>query len=179
MSSIHRFLAWGRGTFGNRKFAAKAIAPRSSGRKRAIPAIELLESRINPSFGNLSTVAQSLRQAENALPQVPGLDTSIGAMLPSRLSDVVGLNAYGSGANTWAGFDQQYPNPTVENLVSIANTVTAGLPTSSSTTNLISGFGNNGTGWTINNGWPGGQTSSISNNTLLFTNGTVAEYNSI
>jgi hypothetical protein len=172
------FFSLFKGFSGNQ--SAKSAPPaRKPSRHRGQLAIERLESRINPSFSNLTTVAQSLRQAENALPQVPGLDTSIGAMLPSRLSDVVGLNAYGSGASTWAGFDQQYPNPTVENLVSIANTVTAGLPTPSPTTTLISGFGNNGTGWTINNGWPGGQTSSISNNTLLFTNGTVAEYNSI
>jgi hypothetical protein len=49
-------------------------------------------------------------------------------MLPSKLSDIVGLNAYGNGFSTsngsgWSQFDTQYP-----------------------TQNLISGFGTNGTG---------------------------------
>ena len=62
--------------------------------------LEFLESRITPSFANINTIAQSLRLAEDALPQVPGLDGSVGQMAPDRLSDLLGLNAYGNGAST-------------------------------------------------------------------------------
>ena len=102
--------------------------PSKAPRARRRPAIEILESRINPSFSNLSTIAQSLRQAENALPQIPGLDSSLGQMTPSRLSDVLGLNAYNNGANIWSQFDTTYPNPSASDLWTIANTLVSGSP---------------------------------------------------
>ena len=93
-----------------------------------VPGIEVLESRLNPAFSSLSSIAQSLQLSENALPQVPGLDASVAQMLPSRLSDIVGLNAYGNGNTSWSQFDTQYPTPTVSDLQAVANTVTTGLP---------------------------------------------------
>ena len=68
--------------------------------KTRLLGLEFLESRITPSFANINTIAQSLRLAEDALPQVPGLDGSVGQMVPDRLSDLLGLNAYGNGAST-------------------------------------------------------------------------------
>ena len=62
------------------------------------PALERLESRINLSFSNLNTIAQSMQLGEAALPQVPGLDASVAQMLPTSLSDIVGLNAYGNAS---------------------------------------------------------------------------------
>ncbi|RLT17632.1 MAG: LamG domain-containing protein, partial [Planctomycetota bacterium] len=99
-----------------------------------VPRLEFLEGRINPSFANIDIIAQSLRLAEDALPQVPGLDASVGQMLPDRLSDLIGLNAYGNGANSWSQFDTLYPNPTVANLNTIANTIVSGSPYSSTIT---------------------------------------------
>ena len=99
-----------------------------------VPRLEFLEGRINPSFANMDIIAQSLRLAEDALPQVPGLDASVGQMLPDRLSDLIGLNAYGNGANSWSQFDTLYPNPTVANLNTIANTIVSGSPYSSTIT---------------------------------------------
>jgi len=99
-----------------------------------VPRLEFLEGRINPSFANMDIIAQSLRLAEDALPQVPGLDASVGQMLPDRLSDLIGLNAYGNGASTWSQFDTLYPNPTVANLNTIANTIVSGSPYSSTIT---------------------------------------------
>jgi len=110
--------------FLNRKGSSRAELPQ----KRFQPAIEVLESRLNPSLANLSTIAQSLRQAEDALPQIPGLDASLGQMAPSRLSDLLGLNAYGNGANTWSQFDATFPSPTAEDLYTIAGSITANSP---------------------------------------------------
>ena len=107
---------------------ARQGVPSKAPSARRRPAIEILESRINPSFGNLSTIAQSLRQAEDALPRIPGLDSSLGQMAPSRLSDVLGLNAYNNGANTWSQFDTTYPNPSASDLWTIANTLVSGSP---------------------------------------------------
>ena len=102
------------------------------------PLLEILENRINPSFANLNTISQSLRLAEDALPQIPGLDASLGQMAPDRLSDLLGQNAYGNGASTWAQMDTLYPNPTVSNLKTIATTITTGSPYSTSITPILS-----------------------------------------
>ena len=125
------------------------------------PALERLESRINLSFSNLNTIAQSMQLGEAVLPQVPGVDASVAQMLPTSLSDIVGLNAYGNGFSSsygsgWSQFDTQFP-----------------------TENLISGFGTNGTGWNIANGYSGGATASISNNVLSLTNGSTGQFNGI
>ena len=110
MASLPSVVSWGRRFFLSGKKKARIQQPSHAAFK---PAIELLESRLTPAFSNLSTIAQSLRQAEDALPQIPGLDASLAQMAPSRLSDVLGLNAYGNGANTWSQFDTSYPNPSV------------------------------------------------------------------
>ena len=123
MGAFFRLLSRLRGLEGG-----ESRGPGSAPRARRRPAIEILESRINPSFGNLSTIAQSLRQAEDALPLIPGLDSSLGQMAPSRLSDVLGLNAYNNGANTWSQFDTTYPNPSASDLWTIANTLVSGSP---------------------------------------------------
>ena len=99
--------------------------------------LEFLESRITPSFANINTIAQSLRLAEDALPQVPGLDGSVGQMAPDRLSDLLGLNAYGNGASTWSQFDTTYPNPTVANLQTVASAIVSGSPYSSTITPIF------------------------------------------
>jgi len=50
------------------------------------------------------------------------------------LSDVLGLNAYNNGANTWSQFDTSYPNPSVANLQSVASAITANSPYTSTVT---------------------------------------------
>ena len=125
MARMPRVLSWGRRILLGGKKKARIHQPSSPAFK---PAIELLESRLTPAFSNLSTIAQSLRQAEDALPQIPGLDASLAQMAPSRLSDVLGLNAYNNGANTWSQFDTSYPNPSLSNLQSVASAITANSP---------------------------------------------------
>ena len=105
--------------------------------KTRLLGLEFLESRITPSFANINTIAQSLRLAEDALPQVPGLDGSVGQMVPDRLSDLLGLNAYGNGASTWSQFDTTYPNPTVANLQTVASAIVSGSPYSSTITPIF------------------------------------------
>ena len=144
MSTFQRLLGLGRwardGVFTRKRKTLQR-------RRVILLGIEVLESRLNPAFANLSTIAQSMQLGENALPQVPGLDASVAQMLPSKLSDIVGLNAYGNGFSTsngngWSQFDTQYPTPTVSNLQSVANTITAGLPSGLSATVIAT---NNGT----------------------------------
>jgi len=156
MSTFQRLLGLGRwardGVFTRKRNTLQR-------RRVIVPGIEVLESRLNPAFSNLNTIAQSMQLGENALPQIPGLDASVGQMPGSRLSDIVGLNAYGNGFSSsngsgWSQFDTQYP-----------------------TQNLISGFGTSGTGWNIATGL--GQTATISNNVLNLTNGSVNQYNGI
>ncbi|MCY2937970.1 MAG: hypothetical protein NTV55_06395, partial [Planctomycetota bacterium] len=136
MSTFQRLLGLGRwardGVFTRKRKTLQR-------RRVILLGIEVLERRLNPAFANLSTIAQSMQLGENALPQIPGLDASVGQMPGSRLSDIVGLNAYGNGFSTsngsgWSQFDTQYPTPTVSNLQSVANTVTAGLPSGLSAT---------------------------------------------
>ena len=78
------------------------------------------------AFSGISTVAESLRLAEDALPQVPGTDVSLGQMLPVRLSDILGLDVEGNGQTTWNGFDAAYPFPTVANVQSVATAIASG-----------------------------------------------------
>jgi len=131
MAHMPRVFSWGRRILLGGKKVARIHQPSSPAFK---PAIELLERRLTPAFSNLSTIAQSLRQAEDALPQIPGLDASLGQMAPSRLSDVLGLNAYNNGTNTWSQFDTSYPNPSVANLQSVASAITANSPYTSTVT---------------------------------------------
>jgi len=150
-------------------------------------ALERLERRSMLAFSDMATIADSLRLAEDALPQIPGLDASMAQMLPARLSDILGLDAYGNGANTWSGFDTAYPSPSVADVQAVANAIvqnspwtttvlpstanlsaSAGHALNSSTNVWIDGFGTNGSGWNIVNGL--GNTSSIANNVLTFTN---------
>jgi hypothetical protein len=77
------------------------------------------------AFSGIATVADSLRLAEDSLPQVPGLDVSLGQMLPARLSDILGLDVAGNGQTTWSGFDTAYPFPTVADVQAVANTIAA------------------------------------------------------
>ena len=103
-----------------------------------VPRLEFLEGRINPSFANMDIIAQSLREAEDALPQIPGLDSNLAQMVPYRLSDALALNNIGNGNTSWSQFDTTYPNPTASDLQTIAQTIsqvsTTGGPT-------VSGFG--------------------------------------
>lgn len=77
------------------------------------------------AFSGIATVADSLRLAEDSLPQVPGLDVSLGQMLPVRLSDILGLDVEGNGQTTWSGFDTAYPFPTVADVQAVATTIAA------------------------------------------------------
>ena len=77
------------------------------------------------AFSGIATVADSLRLAEDALPQVPGLDVSLGQMLPVRLSDILGLDVEGNGQTTWSSFDTAYPYPTVADVQAVANEIAA------------------------------------------------------
>ena len=150
------------------------------------------------AFSDMATIADSLRLAEDELPQVPGLDASPAQMLPARLSDILALDAYGNGQAQWSHFDSAYPTPTVANLQSVANAITNGsanlswstqvLPTtngaSASTGNAlqsasniwVEGFGGNGSGWSVAHS--SGNTSTISNDVLTLTN-TTNMYNGI
>ena len=98
-----------------------------------VPRLELLESRVNPSFANMDIIAQSLREAEDALPQIPGLDSNLAQMVPNRLSDALALNNIDNGNTSWSQFDTTYPNPTTLDLQTIAQTIsqasTIGGPT--------------------------------------------------
>ncbi len=77
------------------------------------------------AFSGIATVADSLRLAEDDLPQVPGLDVSLGQMLPVRLSDILGLDVEGNGQTTWSSFDTAYPFPTVADVQAVANAIAA------------------------------------------------------
>jgi autotransporter-associated beta strand protein len=77
------------------------------------------------AFSGIATVADSLRLAEDSLPQVPGLDVSLGQMLPVRLSDILGLDVEGNGQTTWSGFDTAYPFPTVADVQAVASSIAA------------------------------------------------------
>ena len=77
------------------------------------------------AFSGITTVADSLRLAEDALPQVPGLDVSLGQMLPVRLSEILGLDVEGNGQTTWSSFDTAYPFPTVADVQAVASTIAA------------------------------------------------------
>lgn len=90
------------------------------------------------AFSDLATIADSLRLAEDDLPQVPGLDVSPAQMLPARLSDILALEVTGNGQTTWSEFDSTYPSPSVGDVQSVANEIAAGsswptvvLPTTS------------------------------------------------
>ena len=77
------------------------------------------------AFSGITTVADSLRLAEDSLPQVPGLDVSLGQMLPVRLSEILGLDVEGNGQTTWSSFDTAYPFPTVADVQAVASTIAA------------------------------------------------------
>lgn len=78
------------------------------------------------AFSGIDTIADSLRLAEEALPQVPGTEVSLGQMLPVRLSDMLGLDVEGNGQTTWSGFDTAYPYPDVADVQSVADAIAAG-----------------------------------------------------
>jgi len=99
------------------------------------------------AFSGIATVAESLRLAEDSLPQVPGLDVSLGQMLPVRLSDILGLDVEGNGQTAWSGFDAAYPFPTVADVQAVANTIaasgswTAGMLPATAGTATSAGYG--------------------------------------
>lgn len=107
--------------------------------------LERLERRSLLAFSDLATIADSLRLAEDSLPQVPGTDASLAQMLPARLSAILALDAYGNGQTTWSSFDTQFPSPTVADVQAVANTIVSGaafspvaLPTVASSSGTVS-----------------------------------------